>query len=444
MLYSNYLNALTATCILVFASAAVAQDKPTWSNIPDGRTLATSMPSELASSFKAEYIYVNPNKTSVLNDINIRNGNYAVTYLLADRSFEIVYNSKSTYKGIFGFGWGSPFDTRIVKMRDGTIFLQANGTGKIVAIPPNSGPSKYAEMMGDVIIKEASGGLNGSEAKIHDRLQTDWQYAIDMALKYQAFEPLSNGGDITISQRSFPLSGCEWSGRIAQWVTNGGEYRYRVYCENNIIHEFDQNGVIIRGYSGNIGQFRLSRDDSGRINRVTKLSDDEVNLVLGARRSAPEDNFNLEFLWGSKGIESIVIHNSIESRGYKKFDTPIKSDLLSYGPRGELVSLYQPKQYFGYKYVYNAHLDMTRIDYSDDTFQTLTYDKDDRATSLRNRRGDVTLLRYEDKIDACHDIVTALFKDRYIAKGTASVFVIEHEYKNGKPCEDTALEKVPG
>lgn len=439
-----YLKAVFATCILISASAAMAQDAPTWSNIPDGRTLAISTPAKLPNGYKADYQYVKPDYFNIISGINIRNGNYAVTYLLADRAFEIVYNSKSTYKGIFGYGWGSPFDTRIVRMRDGTIFLQANGTGAIVTIPPNSGPSKYADMMDDVIVKEASSKPNGSEAQVHARLKSDRQYAIEMALKYQAFEPLSKGGDKPIAQGSFPLSACGSTGTLSQWLTNGDEYRYHLYCGNKILYEFDENGFLIRGYTENMGQFRLSRDGRGRIIRATKLTNDEINQVLGARRANPDYDPNLEFIWGEKGIKEIVVHYSRDPSGLDKYKSPLKSDIMTYGLKGELASLYQPKEYFGYKYAYNANLDMTRIDYSDDTSQTLTYDKDDRATSLRNRRGDVTLLRYEDKVDSCHDIVTTMFKDAYIAQGTASVFAIEHEGENGERCKDTALEVPPG
>jgi hypothetical protein len=444
MHYSRYLKAVSVISVLVSTSAAVAQDAPQWLNIPDGRTLAIGRPANLQNGYKVDYVYVKPSNFNVVSGINIRNGNYAVTYLLADRAFEIIYNSRSTYKGVFGFGWGSPFDTRIVRMRDGTIFLQANGTGAIVAIPPSSGRSKYADMMDDVIVKEASSKPNGSEAQVHARLQNDRQYAIEMALKYNAFEPLSKGGNKTIAQGSFPLSGCGSSGTLDQWLTNGDEYRYHLYCGNKILYEFDENGFLIRGYTENMGQFRLSRDGGGRITRATKLTNDEINQVLGARRADPDYDPNLEFIWGEKGIKEIVVHYSRDSSSFDKYKSPLKSDIMTYGPRGELASLYQPKEYFGYKYAYNANLDMTRIDYSDDTSQTLTYDKDDRATGLRNRRGDVTLLRYEDKVDSCHDIVTTMFKDAYKPQGEASVFVIEHEFENGKRCEDTALEMVPG
>jgi hypothetical protein len=414
---SGYLRAVSVTCLLISASAAFAQDAPSWSGIPDARTLIINRVSKLPNGYGVEFVNVEASNFNVVSGVNVRNGNYAVTYQMADRSFDLTYNSLSSHNGYFGVGWGSPFETRLVRMRDGTIFLQTNGTGAIITISSASGASKYADMMDDVIIKEASRSPAGSQAKVHERLQNDRQYAISMALKYNALGAFpSDIGDYelrTIARGAFPLPNCERGGSLS--VQKNG---YSLVC-GDVTYRFYEDGMLRRGYNEQMGVFELSYDENRRMTAVT---------------NGPMD---LQFIWGTKGIEKIVVKKIYEAAETEKADT------LTYGTRGELASLYQPKEAFGFKYSYNANLDMTRIDYTDGTSQVMTYDEADRTTSLRNRRGDITLLRYEDKRVACYNYVTSMFKDRYLEDGSAVVFRLEQEVENGKPCEDTALEIVP-
>ncbi|MEY4160758.1 MAG: hypothetical protein RLZZ136_1379 [Pseudomonadota bacterium] len=414
----GYLRAVSVTCLLISASAALAQDAPSWSGIPDARTLIINRVSKLPNGYGVEFVNVEATNFNVVSGINIRNGNYAVTYQMADRSFDLTYNSKSSHKGYFGVGWGSPFETRLVRMRDGTIFLQTNGTGAIITISSASGASKYADMMDDVIIKEASRSPAGSQAKVHARLQNDRQYAIDMALQYNALGAFPTDLGVfefrEIGSGRFPVPSCERGGMLT--ISQQG---YMLAC-GDVLYRFNQHGLLRRGYNEQMGAFDLFYDENSKMVTATNGSKD------------------LQFVWGAKGIEKIVVKKIYEAAETDKADT------LTYGARGELTSLYQPKEAFGFKYSYNANLDMTRIDYTDGTSQVMTYDEADRTTSLRNRRGDVTLLRYEDKREACFNYVTSMFKDRYIDNGSAVVFRLEHEVQNGKPCEDTALEIIPG
>src|SRR5512140_2617341 len=69
--------------------------------------------------------------------VNPRNGDYFVTYEdIAQekdgRALDLVrtYNSLAPELGWFGSGWGSPFETRLIVMPDGSAAIQENGTGE--------------------------------------------------------------------------------------------------------------------------------------------------------------------------------------------------------------------------------------------------------------------------------------------------------------------------
>ena len=83
---------------------------------------------------------------AVFADVNHKNGNFYISYTdlvvpHGDKSLKIVrtYNSKSTVVGIFGFGWGSDFETYLVEQSDGSIVVYENGAGARTIFSPIRG-----------------------------------------------------------------------------------------------------------------------------------------------------------------------------------------------------------------------------------------------------------------------------------------------------------------
>lgn len=72
---------------------------------------------------------------SVSAGVNIKNGNFYISYsdhdLTQFNGFEVMrtYNSKSSDKGLFGFGWGSEIETRLYIIGDGHILIKEFGSG---------------------------------------------------------------------------------------------------------------------------------------------------------------------------------------------------------------------------------------------------------------------------------------------------------------------------
>lgn len=67
--------------------------------------------------------------------VNIKNGNFYISYtdhdLTAFNGFDITrtYNSHATGKGLFGYGWGSEFETRLYIIGDGNLLVIEYGAG---------------------------------------------------------------------------------------------------------------------------------------------------------------------------------------------------------------------------------------------------------------------------------------------------------------------------
>lgn len=74
----------------------------------------------------------------VVSGVNIRNGNFAVTFSTSQDNndpsgipFNRVYNSFSEHQGSFGLGWGATMENSINFEEDGRLSIQENGTGGV-------------------------------------------------------------------------------------------------------------------------------------------------------------------------------------------------------------------------------------------------------------------------------------------------------------------------
>src|SRR3954453_16567797 len=68
-------------------------------------------------------------------NVSLKNGNFFVGYtdIVYPGGFEPkverVYNSKSPFKGMFGWGWGNEFEVRLTVSADGSVVVHEYGGG---------------------------------------------------------------------------------------------------------------------------------------------------------------------------------------------------------------------------------------------------------------------------------------------------------------------------
>ena len=90
--------------------------------------------------------------SSAFGGVNLKNGNFYISYgdisvPGTGKKLEIIrtYNSKSTEKGWFGFGWGSVYETKLVPSADGCAVIHEHGAGgKTRFCPKNTVDPKKA------------------------------------------------------------------------------------------------------------------------------------------------------------------------------------------------------------------------------------------------------------------------------------------------------------
>lgn len=83
--------------------------------------------------------------SSVFGGVNLKNGNFYISYTDIvvpgggnDLEITRTFNSRSTKKGWFGFGWGSDYETFLVVGADGSVIIHENGAGALTRFTPKT------------------------------------------------------------------------------------------------------------------------------------------------------------------------------------------------------------------------------------------------------------------------------------------------------------------
>ncbi len=83
--------------------------------------------------------------------VNHKNGNFYIAYtdLIKGPLFEVTrtYNSKSTDIGLFGFGWGSDFESHLIVGPSGTPIIYHHGAGATGYFKPRVADQRYKALL---------------------------------------------------------------------------------------------------------------------------------------------------------------------------------------------------------------------------------------------------------------------------------------------------------
>ncbi len=174
-------------------------------------------------------------------EVNTKNGDFYITYHDITQesgghelNLSRTYNSKATANGWFGYGWGSPYETRLVVMPDNTVVVRDHGTGQTNYYTPEQGKNLEAGV--DKIISEAARHDYLDAAEVEDlrhKLTTDAALRITKVLAYGIQSQLPKGAKAQM--RNCPES----------VITRIDDEYQRTTC-GSAVEYFDLAGHLIR------------------------------------------------------------------------------------------------------------------------------------------------------------------------------------------------------
>lgn len=303
-------------------------------------------------------------------NVSLRNGNFFIGYtdLLYPGGFEPkierVYNSKTPYKGIFGWGWGNEYEVHLKVSVDGSVVVHEYGGGAENRFSPKAFDGAELNRAIEMIAAAAKkAGLVGSTSQLASYKK---KLASDATFRNDEWEKLRARG--AVKPRDLKTGTRLYSNRFSyQFITRvkGGYVRS---FDNGRVEHFNEGGQLIQISDKNNNFIKLSYKD-GKLERII-------------------DNFNRKifFNFNSKGLVEKIqgANKKVASYKYNKSDELIQT-------RDADGNVYR------YDYSSDRRHNMVAIHYSDKTSLKVEYhprNKFENVKKVTDRDGTVTEYDY--------------------------------------------------
>ncbi|HVL10572.1 MAG TPA: DUF6531 domain-containing protein [Burkholderiaceae bacterium] len=245
-----------------------------------------------------------------LAGVSVQNGNFYITYedvthTQGEPAFSLrrTYNSLSPERGWLGVGWGTPYETRLVVMPDGTTAVVENGSGSVSYYRPETPVDTAA---GAMRLAEAIAARDKLAAEavpvLRDTLAGDDSLRLRKVREYGVRSELSVGA--VLRDPRCPEAA----------VTRTADGYRRTTCAR-AVDDFDAQGRLVRRDSGD-GQRIVLHYDDARPTRITDAHGRTLHLawnadgLLSTLRS--DDGRHAVYRYNTAGdlVESIDVHGS--------------------------------------------------------------------------------------------------------------------------------------
>ncbi len=298
-------------------------------------------------------------------NVSLKNGNFFIAYTDVvytggyETRLQRVYNSKSSFKGNFGWGWGNEFEVRLAVAADGSVVVHEYGGGAENRFNPLTFRAAELDAAIESLVRVAQGeGVLGSAAQLaayKSRLKNDPTF------RNQEWEVYRSRGKL--QARQLPVGTQLQSSRFSyQFITRTADGYVRTLVDSGQSEKFDNAGRLLKASdrNGNFVTFEYGPD--GHLRKLL-------------------DNFNrkLFFEYNSRGLVAKVEGENGKVATYQ------------YNADDELV---QSKDVDGnaYRFKYDSQKrhNLTEISYQDRSALKISYfglDRQENVQRVINRDG---------------------------------------------------------
>lgn len=303
-------------------------------------------------------------------NVSLKNGNYFVGFTDVfypggmEPKIERVYNSKSSYNGYFGFGWGSEYEVYIKVSADGSVVMYENGGGAQNRFtPPTINLAEIDTAVNSILdVKKKQGGLSASMIEAEKkRLKTDARYRND------EWSRLYDKGQV--KSRALADGTILKSNKFSYQTLKKTKDGYVRVFDNGQVQTFDNDGHLVKWSDKNANFLAMGYDKRGCISMVKDNLNRQMNLVTN----------------GKCKIEKVTYEKD-KYASYK------------YNDQDELIfSKDVEGNTYEYKYSSNGRHNLVEIKYSDKTTMQLGYwdmAKCENVQWVKERDGTVTKYDY--------------------------------------------------
>jgi YD repeat-containing protein len=309
-------------------------------------------------------------------NVSLKNGNFFMSYTDIvypggfEPKLERVYNSKSSYLGMFGWGWGNEFDVYLTVSADGSVVVHEYGGGAQNRFNPVAFNAAELDKAVNALaaVAQKVGGL-GSQAQADAykrKLKEDASFRNSEWEKFRAQKK--------IEARKLAVNTQLHSNKFSyQYITKVQDGYVRNF-DNGRIERFNEEGKLVKvsDKNGNFVMFTYGRD--GKLQKIVDNMNRKMFFTFNNRGF-------LEKIQGENGKEATYRYNELGELAYSK-DVDGNT--------------------YTYKYDSSKRHNMLEIGYSDKTTMQMAYyplDKKEHIKSVKDRDGTVTEYTYDGDVN---------------------------------------------
>lgn len=285
--------------------------------------------------------------------IDTKNANYVESWIdiqLPSTGYALrvqrIYNSRSVFSGMFGFGWCSEFETSLEKMPEGTLKIQECGAGQELNYRPKVAGELSLDKTIDAIVayyKKTNPNAGADTiAALKEELRNNNSQRLSWSKQAGLAEPAAKKGTVFVSD-TLEVERVEFDGtNYTRTMADGASQRFN--SSGKLIALFDKNSNSLKfTYSGDL--LKEVIDGTGKKLSFTHYPTKRVKDISGP--------------------------------GGTKVEYKYKGEDLA-----EVKNMWTNK----YAYEYDENHNLTKITFPDGTFKALTYNqKNDWVTSFTDR-----------------------------------------------------------
>ena len=310
--------------------------------------------------------------TGVIGNVSLKNGNFFIGYTDAlytggfEPKIERVYNSKTPYKGIFGWGWGNEYEVYLRESVAGSVVVHEFGGGAENDFWP-------AEIDAQAINDGIEAMVEAKRAQFRTPTElAAYRDTITKSVTYRRDEwnRLVDAGKLT--PQRVPLNTRLFSNRFSyQHITRTADGYVRTF-DNGRVETFNDKGKLVRISDQNGNFIDFTYNDAGRMNGLT-------------------DNFGrgMDVSYNDRGLVSSIVKRSDGKKAEYRYDE--HDNLVWTSDTDGNV----------YTHKYDVRHNMTEIGYEDGTTMEMTYNRafHENIASVKDRDGTRTLYHWETRPD---------------------------------------------
>lgn len=303
-------------------------------------------------------------------NVSPKNGNFYIGYTDVvypggfEPKIERVYNSKTPYKGVFGWGWGMDYEVHLKVSADGSVVVHEHGGGAENRFWPEELDPRELDASIERIV--AAARAEGKFQRPADLIEYRAKLARDATFRNEEWQKFVDAG--RVSPRTLREGTRLSSNRFSyQFITRTMDGYVRRFA-NGRLEAFNADGRLVRVEDTNQNAITFAYDDDGRLSGLTDNFGRSIRIVINERG---------------------LVERIIDRMGHEA--------IYRYNDRDQLVFT-RDVDGNQYTHKYDARHNMVEIGYTDGTTMEIMYYPAalrENVQSVKDRDGTTTLYEYE-------------------------------------------------